>query len=288
MSQEGEPLIRVTGLSYRYPSGTLALRDVSLAIAAGEFVAVIGQNGAGKTTFTKHLNGLLKPTTGDLVVAGINTRQARTSQLARRIGYVFQNPDHQIFSDSVRDEVAFGPRNVGFRGAELEAAVQRALEAVGLWPQRERHPYALSKGERQRLALASIIAMQPDVFVIDEPTTGQDYRQSRQIMHLLRQQHAAGRTVIAVTHDMSIVAEYTQRTLLVGQGQLLADGPTREVLGQFELLRQTNLHPPQITLAAAELGLPFTALTVPEVRAYVQRERGALSAVGSATPEGRT
>lgn len=282
MTDTGHKLIEVREVSHRYPAGTLALADVTLDIHAGEFVAVIGQNGAGKTTLTKHLNGLLKPTRGDVLVGGTNTKEVRTSLLARRIGYVFQNPDHQIFSESVWAEVTFGPKNVGFTGEVLKETVRQALEAVELWPYRDRHPYSLSKGQRQRVALASIIAMQPEVFVIDEPTTGQDYHQSRQIMNLLRQQHEAGRTVLAVTHDMTIVAEYTRRTILVGRGRVLADGPTREVLGQFDVMRQTNLHPPQITLLAAELGLPFTALTVPEVREHLGRElRGRAADVGS-------
>jgi energy-coupling factor transporter ATP-binding protein EcfA2 len=278
MTAGGQKLIEVRDLAHRYPGGAPALQGIDLDVHAGEFVAIVGQNGAGKTTLTKHFNALLRPTRGDVWVRGVNTRRARTAKLARHVGYVFQNPDHQIFSETVWEEVAFGPARLGARDAALEEAVAGALAAVELLPYKDRHPYTLSKGDRQRVALASVLAMPSEILVIDEPTTGQDYRQARQIMEVLRLQHEAGRTLLVVTHDMTIVAEYTRRTVLMGRGRILADGPTRDVLARFDLLRQTNLRPPQITLLGAELGTPSTALRVSDVRAFILAE---LRAAGS-------
>jgi energy-coupling factor transporter ATP-binding protein EcfA2 len=272
---DGRALIEVRNLSHRYPAGALALDGVSFTVRAGEFIAIIGQNGAGKTTLTKHLNGLLKPTAGIVVVEGRDTRRLRTALLARTVGYVFQNPDHQIFSESVWEEVAFGPRSLGLRGAALEAAVDGALRDVELLDLRSRHPYTLSKGDRQRVALASTLAMGQPIIVVDEPTTGQDYHQSRQIMDLLRAQHQVGRTVLVVTHDMTVVAEYTERTLVMGRGKLLADGPTREMFSDFDLLRGTHLQPPQITELGVTMGAPCTILTVAEMRDHLVGARGA-------------
>lgn len=268
---EGErrKVIEVKDIWYRYPGGTLALQGISLEVCAGEFIAIIGQNGAGKTTLTKQFNALLRPTKGDVIVDGVNTKKTRTAKLAKKVGYVFQNPDHQIFCESVWDEVAFGPKRIGFAGEALEETVTEALNAVGLYEYRDQHPYALSKGHRQRVAVASILAMRPEILVIDEPTTGQDYRQSHSIMDLLRNLHQAGRTVLVVTHDMTIVAEYSQRTILMGLGQILADGDTRDVLSDFALLERTWLRPPQITLLGAELKVPHTILTVREMHRFL-------------------
>lgn len=271
-----QPLIEVRELSHRYPNGTLALDRVSFSVWPGEIVAIIGQNGAGKTTLTKHLNGLLKPTSGMVLVGGQDTRRLRTAQLARQVGYVFQNPDHQIFSETVWREVAFGPKNLGLRGVVLERRVAEALAAVGLSGMAERHPYTLSKGDRQRVALASVLAMGQPILVVDEPTTGQDYRQSRQIMELLLAQQRAGRTLLIVTHDMAMVAEYAGRTLVLGGGRLLADGPTREVFADFGLLRSTHLEPPQVTQLGVELGAPRLMLTVAELRDHLRTARSSV------------
>jgi energy-coupling factor transport system ATP-binding protein len=248
---------------------------VNLRIASGEFVAIVGQNGSGKTTLAKHFDGLLKPSSGVVRVGGRDTRELGTAALSRRVGYCFQNPDHQIFKNSVWEEVAFGPRNLGFEPDRLEAAVTGALEMVGLLAQREEYPFNLGKGERQKIALASIIAMETEVLVIDEPTTGLDWRSGSAVVELLIKLRQAGHTVIVITHDMMLVAEHIPRTIVLCDGAILVDGPTTEVLPQVERLERTFLAPPQITLFAQafrEAGFPPGVLTVEAaVRAVAQR-----------------
>jgi energy-coupling factor transporter ATP-binding protein EcfA2 len=249
-------------LWHRYPSGKVALRGIDLAVQDGEFVALIGQNGAGKSTLFKHLNGLLKPTDGKVAVAGRDVTKYRTAQMAAVVGFLFQNPDYQIFCASVREEVAFGLKRIGIDAAEIEEKTAQALTTVGLQDKRDAHPYSLSKGQRQRVALASVLAMEPRVLVIDEPTTGQDYRQTLQIMDLIRWLHQRGTTILMVTHNMSLVAEYAPRTVVMGGGKVLTDGPTREVLAMEDLLRETGLRPPQVTRLGKSIGVKETLLTV--------------------------
>ena len=271
-----DPIICVEHLKYVYPSGTEALKDICLKVYPGEFVALIGQNGAGKTTLTKHFNALLRPTKGDVWVAGLNTRQQRTSQLARKVGYVFQNPDHMIFSETVWDEVAFGPKQLGVEGEELELVVDLALKRLELLKEKDNHPYMLSKGQRQRVAVASIVAMRPEILVIDEPTTGQDYKQSREIMSLFVDLNKEGKTVIVVTHDMGLVASYAKRTVVMGQSEILLEGATAEVFSQVDVLHSTHLRPPQITTLGFKLNIQETVLTVPRMAEILSQE-GALS-----------
>jgi energy-coupling factor transport system ATP-binding protein len=248
------------------------LKQINLNVYRGEFIALIGQNGAGKTTFTKHMNALLRPTQGDIWVDGMNTRQYRTSQLAHKVGYVFQNPDHQIFSESVWEEVAFGPKRLGVQGEELEQVVVASLERLELLPQKDAHPYILSKGQRQRVAVASIVAMKPDILVIDEPTTGQDYKQSQEIMSLFVDLNQEGKTILVVTHDMRLVAKYASRTVVMGLGQILLDAPTAEVFQQIDVLRSTHLRPPQITNLGFKLGLNEIVLSIPQMVQILTRE----------------
>ncbi len=259
-----EPLILVEHLEHRYPTGVLALAGVSLQIQEGESIGIIGQNGSGKTTFVKHLNRLLRPTGGRVVVAGLDTRQARGSRLARTVGYVFQNPDHQIFAGRVWDEVAFGPKNVGLRGADLESAIRDALVTMDLVDLANRHPYTLSRGQRQRLAIASILAMRPRVLVLDEPMGGQDRSQVGRLLATLADLRRSGHTIILVSHDLEIVASVCERAIVFREGRVLLDGPVRDVFAQTELLQQTFLKPPQIVRFSLARGLPRVALTVDE------------------------
>ncbi len=263
-------------LSFRFPNGFLALNEISLSVAAGEFVAIIGHNGSGKTTFAKHLNGLLRATSGTVRIAGESVGRRRVSQLARQVGYVFQNPDHQIFNPTVAEEVAFGPRNLGLSIEESEVAVRGALEAVELTGLEGSSPADLSKGQRQRLAVASILAMNPEVLVIDEPTTGQDYREGRSMMLLARKLNGEGRTVLFITHDMGLVAEFAHRVLVFGEGRLLLDDTPREVFGAPELLRKAGLRPPQITRLGHRLPdrMPGTVLSVEEAFAALASQVG--------------
>lgn len=276
MVEANRPIIDVQAASYLYEGGQKpALADVSLTIQPGEFIAFIGQNGAGKTTLAKTFNGILMPTSGKVIVDGRETRAAGLDVLARIVGYVYQNPDHQIFSNTVKDEVAFGPRNLGLSPAEVEQAVQHALELVEMQGDAETYPFLLGRGQRQKLAVASVIAMGSPVLVVDEPTTGLDLHGSLNIMQLLRQWNAAGRTIIIITHDMQIVAEFAQRTVVMAQGRVLADGPTRQVLTDQPMLAQAFIQAPQITRLAQRLNgrfhMPRDILTVKEFLAALEQ-----------------
>lgn len=252
----GPPAIRVAGLVHRYPrSAQDALRGVDLRVEPGELVALVGENGAGKSTLAAHLNGLLRPTAGTVEVAGRPTARRSVADLARTVGFVFQNPDHQIWAETVRDELAFGPRNLGVPEAELAGRAAAALSTVRLEADPDTHPGSLGAGQRQQLALAAVLTMQPDVLVVDEPTTGLDRRAARSVLEALCRLHADGRTVLLVTHDMSLVAEYVPRTVVLGSGEVLADGPTATVLADEALLAAAYLRPPPAARLARALGL---------------------------------
>lgn len=259
--------IEVRDLHHQYPDGTHALHGIDVTVQPGEFVAIIGQNGSGKTTFVKHLNGLLKPTQGSVYVDGLDVAQRKVSEMAHHVGYCFQNPDHQIFCESVEEEVSYGPRNLKLPPEEIESRVSEALLAVGMDDLRDRHPRDLSKGLRQRLAVASVIAMHPAVLVVDEPTTGQDYQDGIEMLELIAKLNQEGHTIIFITHDMPMVARFAERVIVLRDGQVLLDGPTRDVFREVETLRTTFLAPPQITeiwYAFREL-YPTTALSVREM-----------------------
>jgi energy-coupling factor transport system ATP-binding protein len=264
-------LIEVSHLDYAYPDGTPALFDINATIGEQEFIAFIGQNGSGKTTLSKCLNGLLKPTRGAVVVEGIDTRnKGVVKQLVTKVGYVFQNPDHQIFNDSVEKEIAYGPRNIELPEDEVKARVKEAAAVAGVGPDHfATHPFFLTKGLRQRVAIASILALKPRTIIVDEPTTGQDLPQSIEVMNFLqRLWRDEGHTIIIITHEMSIVARYARRVVVLGQGRKLLDGPTRDVFAQPEVLHQTFVEPPQITRLGQALNprLPGNVLTVEEMQ----------------------
>lgn len=267
--------IEVDDVTFRYDvQAPDVLHGVSLRILQGEFVAMIGQNGAGKTTLAKTFNGLLKPTTGVVLAGGIDTRTATVGQLARSVGYVYQNPDHQIFAQRVRAEVAFGPNNLRLGEAEVANRVQEALELVQLVDHADDFAFSLGRGQRQKLAVASVLAMRPPTLVVDEPTTGLDQKGARGILDLLSQWNRDGRTIIVITHDMTLVAERIPRTVVVAGGEIIADGPTREVLSDSDLLARAYLRPPQVTRVAQRLagyGIAPDVLTVPELHAEVAR-----------------
>jgi energy-coupling factor transport system ATP-binding protein len=263
------PIIDVRELHHIYPTGTHALRGVSLKINPGEFVAIIGQNGSGKTTFVKHLNGLLKATQGEVLVNGVDVSTQKVSAMARIVGYCFQNPDHQIFCDSVKKEVAYGPQNLGLEQDEIDTRVEEALSAVGMTHLKDFHPRDLSKGQRQRVAVAAVLSMRPAVLNIDEPTTGQDYQDGIDMLNLISALNQAGHTILFITHDMPMVARYAQRVIVFRDGEILLDGSTRDVFREREILSTTFLAPPQITslgLAFPDL-FPETVLSVSEMYA---------------------
>jgi energy-coupling factor transport system ATP-binding protein len=256
--------IVIDSLSYTYPSGVEALRGVSLQIPAGERLAIVGQNGAGKTTLVKHLNGLLRPTSGAVSVGPWDTRMRSVAQLAALVGYVFQNPDDQLFQSTVRGEVMFGPKNLGWEVERIAGRAQAALKLVELENVADRHPYDLSPGERKRVALAAVLAMDTPVIVLDEPTTGQDYAGVHLVGEIVDALHQESRTIIAITHDIDFSAEHFERIVVMAEGRVLLDGPSRSVLSQAGILAQTYVEPPQLMRLADRLGLDFMPLAVEE------------------------
>ena len=240
--------------------GVRALDGVDLRIEAGERVAVVGQNGSGKTTLVRHLNGLLRPTSGRVLVDGHDAAGRTVAQLAQVVGLVFQDPDRQIFAGSVRSEVEFGPRNLGMRGTPLRAAVDEALEAVGLSGEARTNPYDLGASRRKLLALASVLAMRTPVLVLDEPTTGQDLRGMAIVRSTIDAAHAAGRTVIAISHDMDFVASTFDRVVVMREGRVILDAPPASVFDErsWESLRSSYLEPPLAARLGARLGLGST------------------------------
>lgn len=220
------PIISVRGLTHRY-DGVTALEGVDLDVAPREIVAVVGENGSGKTTLVKHFNGLLRPTAGSVFVDGLNAATARIADLARHVGLVFQNPDTMLFAETVEEEVAFGLRNID-PGAPQATGVDAALREVGLLHRKAAYPRSLSRGERQRLAIACVIAMRPKVIVLDEPTTGLDARESAEIMEILGRLRRDGHTIVMVSHDMRLVENYADRIIRMEQGRIVPDGRTLE------------------------------------------------------------
>jgi len=260
------PLIDVCGLGHRYPGGHPALAEVSLAIRPGEFLALVGRNGSGKTTLAKHLNGLLEPSEGAVRLEGHDVRGLALEELAQRVGYVFQDPDHQLFAATVEEEVAFGPRNLGLDPAEVEVRVAEALAAVGL-VERDADPFLLDKGVRQRLAVAAVLALRPDVLVLDEPTTGLDFVEQQKMMALLRARHAAGQTIVIITHTPWVIAEYAERVVLLAGGRLRYDGPPRQFFADDELLAAAAFRAPDVTRLGRLLGC--TPLSVAELVSWM-------------------
>ncbi len=257
---EHDPIIQVENLGHTYANVVEALCGVNLTIERGEYLAIVGQNGSGKTTLAKHFNGLLKPTRGKVLVDGKDTAQAKISELSRLVGYVFQNPDDMLFCSSVEEEIAFGPRMLGFEEQAITRRVEEILETLGLTPIRDQHPFALSLGDRQRLAVACAFSLQPEVFVFDEPTTGQDYFGGQSIMALIDQLHAAGRTIVIITHNMQLVAEHASRVVVMSNGQVALEGPPASVFTQTARLETLALRPPQVTLLSQRLGVAGRAI----------------------------
>lgn len=248
-------LIEVEELDYGYEKSRQVLKNINLKITRGEIIAFTGKNGSGKTTLAKHFNGLLKPSSGKVLIDGKDTAKRMVSQLAQSVGYVFQNPDHQIFNDTVFEEVAFGPKNQGITGKKLEDLVLNSLAAVGLMKQTDVYPYRLSKGQRQRLALASVIAMESQIMVLDEPTTGLDFKEGLEIMELLKKLNLKGHTIIFITHDMGLVAEYAYRMIVVSEGEIIADDTPRRVFNMEDIIEKAHLKIPTVTQLAGKLKL---------------------------------
>jgi energy-coupling factor transport system ATP-binding protein len=250
--------IEIKDLRFTYPTGLEAIGGISLSINPGEQVAIVGQNGAGKTTLVRHFNGLLQPTGGSVLIGEWDTKTQTVAKLASRVGYVFQNPDEQLFSRDVLTEVTFGPKNLGYSKEKIEILVKRALSLTELNDQTETNPYDLSPTWRKMVALASIIAMDTPIVIFDEPTTGQDGLNVARIANVIAELKKEGKTVITITHDIDFCAENFDRVIALSKGKILLDGPARDVLGQEEILAQTYVDPPQLTRLGKRLGLKET------------------------------
>ncbi|HEX6967406.1 MAG TPA: ABC transporter ATP-binding protein [Micromonosporaceae bacterium] len=240
---DAAPSLVVRGLSYAYPDGHVALRGVDLTVARGERVALLGPNGAGKTTLVLHLNGILSPTEGTVSVAGLTIDQDRRTlaEIRRRVGIVFQDPDDQLFLPTVAEDVAFGPANLGLHGAELTARVEEALAAVGMSEHRDRAPHHLSFGQRRRVAVATVLAMRPEILVLDEPSSNLDPASRRELAEILR---ALPVTLLMVTHDLPYALELCDRSVILDAGRVVADGPTLDLLTDADLLGRHRLELP--------------------------------------------
>jgi energy-coupling factor transporter ATP-binding protein EcfA2 len=253
-------MIEVKDIYFSYQSGVQALKGVSLTIKDGEFVAIMGQNGAGKTTLVKHFNGLLKATKGQVLVDGVDTTKVSIAKLSRDVGFVFQNPDSQLFSETVEDEIAFALKNFGYEPEVIEKRITWALNLLNLTQYRKTSPFMLSGGERKRVALASILAWDPKTLILDEPTIGQDYEQKEKLRQFVMQMRTQQKTIIAVTHDVEFVAECNPRVMLMREGKIIADGEATKILTDPETLTQASIVPPQI----AQIFLELPGLNLPK------------------------
>ena len=267
-SSRGQPFIGIENVSYSYAGGPRVLDSIDLKVEAGEFLAIVGQNGSGKTTLAKHIVGLLQPATGRVTIDGKDRAQMRPAETAREVAYVFQNPDHQIFAATVEEEVAFGPRNFGLPDDEIRRRCDEALEAVGLQNERQSDPFLLSKGERQRLAVASVLVLRPRMLILDEPTTGLDHREQLRMMALVRDLNRSGIAIVIITHTPWLVAEYARRVVLMRKGAKIFDGSVREFFMQDDLLRSSSFRAPEITELSRRFGT--LALTTDEFIAWVK------------------
>lgn len=256
----GDVIIEVKDLEHTYPNGKKALKGIDLEIKEGEFLAVLGHNGSGKTTLVKHLNGLLQPTGGSVIVKGRDTRKSTVFEIGQDVGYAFQNPDHQIFADTVYDEVAFSPKIRGCSKEEIDERVKEALKAVDMEGYEEEDPFSLSKGERQRIAVASILSARPKVIILDEPTTGLDYKEQKQMMELVKKLNEDGHTIIMITHTMWVVSEYAHRVAVIKDGKVDIYGRTREIFKEEDRLLESYLKSPDIVSLGNGIGKTFLSV----------------------------
>jgi energy-coupling factor transport system ATP-binding protein len=259
--------ISVKDLHFSYTPGEEILKGMSLEFD-DRTTAIIGQNGAGKTTFVKLLKGLLKPSSGEVFINSINTKDSTAARLAKHIGLVFQNPNDQIFKNKVMDEVMFGPLNIGMNKEKARKNSEEALKEVGLLDEVDENPYDLGLSERKLISIASILAMDTDIIIFDEPTIAQDYSGKEKIKAIIKNLKSKGKLVITIIHDMDFVAETFERTIVFNDGIVLLDGSTREVYSQADTLRKAFLEPPHVTQLCQKLGFKDIFLTVEEFIEY--------------------
>lgn len=274
-------LIQVEQVHFAYPSGVNALNGVSLVIRSGESVGLVGENGSGKSTLARHLNGLLRPNAGCVWVGDWQTASHSPAQMARRVAYVFQNPDEQLFRRRVWDEVAFGPQNLGYAPAQVRAQVESALAALELRPVSDLNPRDLGYSGRRRVALASALAMQTPVLVFDEPTAGLDDGEVAALREVATSLHQQGKTVLIISHDLDFLAENVDRLVLMRHGAVVLDAPAPQFFGQKALLARSGLVAPQMVRLSQCLGQSEVALTVNDVLDNLDADKIALNSVPS-------
>lgn len=275
-------MIHFEDVHFHYTPGSPVLRDICLQIRPGEVVGLMGENGAGKTTLVKHINGLLKPSTGAVLIDGVDTRETSTARLARKVGFVFQNADHQLFADTLTDEVAFALRNLDFPKEVIQERVSRFIELFELTPYQDQSPFLLSGGERKRLALASVLCVEPSILILDEPTQAQDALQKQKLLDFIASFRSPEHILLLVTHDVEFAVKAMDRLIVLSHGQILADGSPRQILNTPEILHRARLLPPQLTQLAHQLAdqirtFPKDILTLPEavtaLNAQLRRRR---------------
>jgi energy-coupling factor transporter ATP-binding protein EcfA2 len=255
---------------YPPPKEVEAVKRVNLEIKEGEFIAIIGHNGSGKTTLSKLISGFLEPTEGSVQIGGVEVKDLDPMVRPTVVGYVFQNPDHQVFKESVWEDVAFGLENLGLPADVIQKETDAVLERLDLTQHADVHPFRLGKGDRQRVAVAGILVMNPKILLVDEPTTGQDPERARGIMRLITELNREKKiTVIAITHDMDLVIEFAERVIAMGKGEILLDGSPEEVFSQQDILAKTFVAPPQIVRLGLELGIDPLPLNVKDLSAQI-------------------
>jgi len=261
------PIIQLQDIAYTYFTGVEALRGVSLNINRGDYVAIMGENGAGKTTLVKHINGLLRPKAGKIIVDGEDIAKQSVASIARKVGLVFQNPDDQLFAEDVEEEISFALSNFGYKPETIKERVNWALNLLDIERYKKSSPFILSGGERKRVALASVLAWDPDILILDEPTVGQDYGQKERLKHFLLQLRTQGKTVVIVTHDVEFVAESQPRIVLMAQGKVVTEGTAKKIMTDAKALEACSVAPPEVTKLFTELqkyGFPGDVLDVDE------------------------
>ncbi len=269
------PPVLVRDLVHVYPGDVRALKGVNLVVNQGDILGVVGHNGSGKTTIVKHFNGLLKPTSGEVLIYGLSTQSRKVSELSRYVGYVYQNPDQQLFLSTVEAEIAYGPQNIGMVKDEITATVETVMDKLGLTGQHLMHPFELTRLNRKLVSIACVLAMKPNVVIFDEPTTGQDTYHTQLIVKLLKEISGMGKTLVIVSHDMSLVAENCNRVIVMNDGLILADGAPQDVFSQTELLHSAGVQPPEITQIATGAGSTETILSVERMLEFILSAMGA-------------
>ena len=266
-------LVEVKNISFKYPNGYLAVDDVSFSIEAGENIAIVGQNGAGKTTTVKMLNGLTKPCAGDVLINGESTKKYTTAQMARKVGYVFQNPDDQIFNSTVYKEIEYGLKKLKIPMDESERRVKDAAKLTGMDKYLEMNPYDLPLSIRKFVTIASVIASDCDVMIFDEPTAGQDLDGLERLSELNKTLTKRGKAIVTITHDMEFVAENYDRTIVMCQKKVIADGLTKDVFFEEEIMNRAMLKQPALVRIANKIGMQKNTLDIREVAKYIKSKK---------------